>query len=668
MFKLKKYYYIYSLMGVIVVALMLFGLLKHLSTETIYKFQEYTSEGIAKSISSSSWNRYSVLLENFNFYENKEEFKDSRDVKDFGDFITSNTRGLGILKLRVYSPNGIIVFSTSKDEIGDMSNDVLINKNEHDYSSIEYYKNYNKTERLDEFQSMWGIVRDKTIFSFHVPVFEDERLESVFEVFFDITYLTNKINDSKTKILIGVISILTLLFMFLSIIVNRADKIIKKQYNEQHIAKDKLRYQAFHDSLTGIPNRNAFNKDIDQIIIDSIDNDKSGALVFIDLDRFKFINDSLGHDAGDKILIHVADTISECIKNKDAVIYRISGDEFILVLNDIKDKKEIEIILDGIISQIEPPIKINGTSISPKLSIGITIFPNEDNTCPKKIVKEADIAMYKAKESKENNYEHFQDEMYSLFTKKILLEAELREAITKNEFLLYYQPKVLTETKEIIGLEALIRWNHPKLGVVSPDMFIPMLEEQGLINEVGKWVLLVACTQTQEWIKEKGRDIRISVNISAHQVKNDDFLESIKNVIDISGISPHNLELELTESVFIEDLDKVIKKIEELKLLGVKVSIDDFGSGYSSLSYLKNLPVDYLKVDKSFIHGMEANFQDKAIIEAVIGLGSKLNIKVIAEGVETVSQSDILEGMNCNELQGFLYGRPLSKEEINKIF
>lgn len=432
---------------------------------------------------------------------------------------------------------------------------------------------------------------------------------------------------------------------------------------ERKNTEDSIRHMALHDALTGLPNRVLLEERIQQALLHSDRDGRWVAVIFLDLDQFKLINDSLGHSAGDELLKTVADRMVQCVRSIDTVA-RLGGDEFVIVLFDAPDNMEgIAHTLQRIQHVIAQPLQIGAQKLQVTCSMGVSTYP-ENGTDIDTLLMNADAAMYSAKDMGRNNYQFYASEMNAKVQEKLVLQDGLRRAIEHSEFLLLYQPQVDLLSGRIIGVEALIRWQHPELGMISPNRFIPLAEETGLIVPIGEWVLRTACKQNKAWQDAGMPLIRLSVNVSARQFAEKNLTHRVARALEDSGLDACHLELELTESLIMQDVPQAIVKMEALQTMGVQMSIDDFGTGYSSLSALKQFPVCRLKIDQSFIRDVPTNPDDKAIAMAVISLGHMLNLKVIAEGVETEQQLAFLRENECDEAQGYLFSRPVSADEI----
>ncbi|MDB5774824.1 MAG: signal transduction protein containing a rane domain, an and a domain protein [Herbaspirillum sp.] len=423
-----------------------------------------------------------------------------------------------------------------------------------------------------------------------------------------------------------------------------------------------LEFQASRDTLTGLANRAMLRDSLSQAIAYAQRSGQSVWVVFIDLDRFKFINDTLGHKAGDILLKTLAGRLQNNLRDSD-IAARLGGDEFVLVLPEHTGQERDPTHLQRIMDKLAEPVVVEGHSFFLTCSIGVSVYPF-DGDDPEQLIKHADIAMYRAKQSGRNNFQFYTSAMNEQALERLRIESDLRAALERSEFLLHYQPKVDVESGQVTGMEALIRWHHPEFGMVLPGRFIGLAEETGLIVPIGTWVIRSACAQNKAWQDAGLPAMRISVNLSARQFAQNDLVQSIAGILRETGLEAHCLEIELTESLVMTDVDHAIAVLQQLKLLGVKLSIDDFGTGYSSLAYLKRFPIDVLKIDQSFVRDITVDLDDAAITVSIISLGHNLKLMVIAEGVETQEQLAYLRHHGCDEVQGYLFSRPLPADEF----
>ncbi len=434
--------------------------------------------------------------------------------------------------------------------------------------------------------------------------------------------------------------------------------------HEQVVAEETIQYQAYYDSLTDLPNRRLLIERLNQEIARSRRHGHVGAVMFLDLDHFKTINDSLGHAVGDKLLKEIATRISQRLRAEDTAA-RLGGDEFIILLSEVGDTPDDVVgkvmkLADTILQLLEHPIQIDGHDLHVTGSIGIALFPLSE-TNSDQLLQKSDVAMYEAKQAGRNTIRIFQPEMQKTVDERRAIEKGIRRALAENELELYYQPQVDTENN-ILGLEALLRWNHPAKGIIAPIEFMPIAESTALVFQIGDWVLNTACKHLAENISDTG--ITVSINISPRQFVEPEFVNKVQRAITENGIRPENIQLEITESVLIQDIETAIIKMQQLKALGVGFAIDDFGTGYSSLSYLKRLPVDILKIDRSFVMDIDEDENDAVIVETIIAMAKHMKIDIVAEGVENDMILEHLKSRGCHKFQGYLFARPMPIDKL----
>ncbi|MBL8515404.1 MAG: EAL domain-containing protein [Betaproteobacteria bacterium] len=442
---------------------------------------------------------------------------------------------------------------------------------------------------------------------------------------------------------------------------------VSENITERKVAEERAEFLATRDPLTGLPNRMLLNDRLEQGIAAAARSKKKLAFMFIDLDRFKFINDSLGHHIGDELLKQVATRLASCVRATDTVA-RLGGDEFAVILADLKDEQGVRQVAENMIAGLAAPIFTGNLQLNTSGSIGIGVFP-DDGRDSATLMKNADAAMYHAKEKGRNNFQFFAADMNARVLERLTIENFLRKAVPQDELVLYYQPRVDFETGEMVGVEALLRWRHPRRGMLTPDKFISVAEESGLIVSIGAWVLSEAMGQVHEWHRAGLSDLKVSVNLSVGQIRDAEaFMQVVDKAIEQTGLNPRFLELELTETLLMQNIKEKTELLNRLGAKGISLSIDDFGTGYSSLYYLKTLPVDSVKIDGSFVRDIVIDPNDEAIIRAIVAMAHSMQLRVVAEAVETDAQFTALKSLGCDEYQGYLCSAPLAVDEFEERY
>ena len=459
----------------------------------------------------------------------------------------------------------------------------------------------------------------------------------------------------------AVLAITTILLVYDSHLESRT----RKHNAQLEKANAQLEHAATHDALTGLPNRVLLADRLAQATAQSERYSRGFAVMVVDLDRFKSINDSLGHIAGDDLLKEMARRLSQQLRKADTLA-RLGGDEVVLVLNEISGPRDAETVASKVLAGMAQPVTLSGLEVQISASVGISVFP-EDGVDAETLLQHADAAMYHAKKNGRNAFQFFAPVMNAFARERLEIESGLRRALVQGEFELHYQPKVEVSSGRIDSAEALIRWHHPKRGLTAPSGFIPIAEETGLIVPIGEWVLFEACRQARAWQTSGMQPLRIAVNLSAQQFKQKSLVRTVREALAAAGLDPGYLEIELTESAVMHDAESSIQVLRQLSDLGVRISVDDFGTGYSSLSYLRRLPLDKLKIDRSFIREVAASRDDAEIVRAIVSLAHSLHLKVIAEGVETAEQLTFLRGLGCDQYQGFHCSPPVPADEFEQF-
>ena len=508
------------------------------------------------------------------------------------------------------------------------------------------------------------VLRTERLFGFWIAIVLNT-CSFVFSIAFMIK--TNSANALPGSIAyVGGYLVLTLIFLYRRKISAHIRE-NRKQRVKLLASEERLRQMAYYDKLTGLPNRSYFLESLNRDISLAKRYENMLSVIFIDLDSFKNINDTLGHNAGDKALLMVSQRVTAVMRSED-VLSRFGGDEFLMNVGNLQSIEDINIIADKIIEVFKEPLVINNVEFFTTASIGIAVFPF-DGENGEHLIKNADMAMYTAKQKGKNQFAFCSREMREINVRKLSLTNRLHRAIEKQELYLLYQPQLRVGTREIVGFEALLRWNNDKYGYISPGEFIPMAEQTGLIRPIGLWVFREVCMQYNLWKDMCKTDLRMSVNMSVEQLKDDQVMQKIEAVLKDTGVTASALELEITESAAFGNSFDVINKLVELRKMGFQIAIDDFGKEYSSLNRIRTYPVDRLKIDMDFVHAISSGeSKDRALVKTIIQFGRNLGISVIAEGVETQEQYDFLEQESCHEVQGFLFYKGMLPEEIGKLF
>ena len=440
-------------------------------------------------------------------------------------------------------------------------------------------------------------------------------------------------------------------------------KELQSEIDERRITQQRLDTLAYYDSLTKLPNRVSFTENLKLSIASAQREKKKIAVLFIDIDRFKTVNDSLGHETGDQLIIHVAERLKDCLRGEDS-IHRFGGDEFVAILHNIQELLDISLVTDRMLKSLNAPVKINGSDIYSSVCIGIALYPDDDHD-GNSLLKYADAAMYHAKEQGGNNCQLYNEELTRRVKRRLSLETRMRQALERDELRLYYQPIFSLHDQKPTGVEALIRWQDPNRGLILPDDFIPLAEDTGIILPIGEWVMEHACSQVHEWGSQGLGEINLSINISSEQFKHNKLHSNVISALKNTGFNAQKLELEITERMFLNFTNNVRDTLNNLKAEGLKLSIDDFGTGYSSLSYLKQLPIDTVKIDRSFIMGIPGDKDDTQIASTILAMAHGLGLDVVAEGIESEDQLNFLNSLNCARGQGYYLCKPMSAEDVS---
>ena len=657
-FRLTRFFSLTSLVGVLAVTACLLWTYRALTERHLVAHESRANADLTRAFSNAVWGNYRGLVLGASGRSREALLADPL-LAQLRVEVKTKMSGLQIAKIKIYNLDGLTVFSTDEKQIGE---DKSRNAGFLSAKAGQVASQITFREKFDAFE---GELANRSLITSYVPVraTANAPVEGVFEVYSDVTELLGAQTRAQWQVAGIVLTLLGILYLFLLLVVRKADRIIARQEQDRAAKEAQVRHQAYHDALTGLPNRAYFAERLGETIATARRGQQSCALMFVDLDRFKIVNDSLGHAAGDLLLKTLSERIQACLRESD-LLFRMGGDEFTIILPHITTPEDAAFVARRVQEAVAAPVSVHEHDIAVGATAGIAVFPGDGDSA-EDLLKAADAAMYSAKEGGRGGHAFYRAEMNQRASLRLALEAALRKGFRAGEFALYYQPRVDATTRRVVALEALLRWVSPTRGVVLPAEFIGVLEETGMMNIVGEWVLRSACTQVCRWRAEGRAPLRVSVNVSSVQFQNSAFVPVVQRALQETGAPPELIELELTESVLMANVDQARTTIGALKALGLKISIDDFGTGYSSLNYLRQFAVDYLKIDRSFVNDIASKPRDRAVVFAIIELAKALNIAVVAEGVETDPQAAFFAGAHCDEMQGFLFCRPLPADQLD---
>jgi diguanylate cyclase (GGDEF)-like protein len=657
MLKLLRYSQLIALAVLFAVVLALSLLYRGLLFDSLVQSETHASVVLSKTFANAIWPSHARFvmragaLDRATLAGREEIAALDLDLRRLAD-------GLSVVKVKIYDLNGLTVYSTDPRQIGQDAS-----KNPGFQRARDGYPVSNLTLRR-KVDSWEGEISERHILATYVPVhvYDAAPVEAVLEVYNDVTELVEATQASQWKILAAVLGAMVLIYFVLQAILSYYQRLLADKERERAAQEERIRHQAYHDALTGLPNRASFTEHLEESMRRAKRAGWPLALLFLDLDLFKRVNDSLGHDAGDRLLRVAAERIRRSVREAD-MLFRMGGDEFTVLLEDVRGPEEAAMVATRVLEGIAEPLQLQHHEIAVTASIGIALYPRDD-VVGERLVKSADTAMYRAKELGRNRYAFFAREMNERVESQMMIEQALRRALKSSEFVLHFQPRVSATSGRATGAEALLRWKHPEWGLVEPARFVPLLEETGLVVPVGAWVLDEACRQAAAWQTLGLPPLRVSVNLSSRQFRSEALFDAVSEALRASRLAPQLLELELTESLLVENVEHAMGVMGKLKAIGVAISIDDFGTGYSSLGYLKRFPIDSLKIDRSFVRDIATSPKDAAIVKAISALARSLGMGLIAEGVEEPWQVEFLRARHCTEMQGYLFSKPLSAEEL----
>lgn len=663
MFHLVRYFSIASLVSMVIAAMVLGLLYREIAEDNLLQLGESKNAALSKVFANTFWPYYSAFVPDLEKMGD-EEIRHHPITAQLKRDIARSTMGVDVIKVKIYTLSGFTIFSTDIGQIGS------------DKSGSDEFQDAKRGMTATEFDTrlampgLDGSIRDRNLIASYIPIvnFDTGQIEGVFELYSDVTTVYSQIQKTEYQIYGGVLMMFALLYLALFTIIKRADNIIKEHESRLRKSHEEAEHQALHDGLTGLPNRSLLQDRLDHAMRVASRNEMLVAVLFLDLDRFKPINDSMGHAVGDALLIQVAKRLQSAVRDCDTVA-RIGGDEFVIVLESLTNVGQAEVVARRVLDALSRPVVIKGTSLYVTSSIGVTYYPfDEGDVKLEDLIKHADVAMYEVKKAGRNTFQMFSHSMRFSTEKTADMEQSLHPALDNEEFELHFQPILDAQSGRVRSLEGLLRWNSPVHGMVSPADFIPALENSGLIIDVGNWVINEACHALTLLKRQGFGSINIGINISPKQLHEPNFVETVESIVNKYDIDPVQLDFEITESVLVENTDHVIESMKRIRDMGITFSIDDFGVGYSSLNYLKRIPVQTVKIDRGFVSEMTTSPDDAAILQAIVALAKTLNLMTVAEGVETEEQHRFLLRKEIDSIQGFLMCRPHSLSTLTEMF
>ena len=687
MFNLSRYFSTVSFILIVMAAGVLGPLYRVLSIQQMTELAEHRNVAMAQVFESFLGSPLASLM-SASLGRDAAFLKSSVESEQLRGSVAALMRNTSVVKVKIYSRLGMTVFSSDSAQLGE---DKLKNPGFRSAISGKVLSELTHRNTINTFE---GERSDIDVLSSYVPIVnKDGSIEGVFELYQDVSPFVSQLERSLWWVTACVFAVFMALYLLQFLVVRRAQRILEEQegrikaardtleiqvdarteelrrantqlkaeISERRQAESKLNYLAYHDPLTGLANRRCFIERLEESLRESGRHAQQLAVLFIDLDQFKQVNDSLGHGVGDELLVAVAARLSEHVRLID-MLARLGGDEFICLMEAVRSEDEVAVLAREIIAAFELPFGLGEHELFLSASIGISLFPGDAQGMVD-LMRNADTAMYRAKAIGRGQYHFYTPEMTRDAQERIRMENLLRRALDNGELSVHLQPQVDTRSERLVGAEALLRWNSPELGQVMPSRFIPLAEESGIIIPLGNWVLRETCRQVMQW-RRSGFDLpQVSVNLSVKQLERPEFIETLGNILDETGMDARCLKLEITESV-VMGVGDACGLLQRLRDFGISLALDDFGTGYSSLSYLKLLPVQQLKIDQSFVTGIGRNSDDEAIIRTVMELATSLNFEVVAEGVETVEQAEFLARLGCQQLQGYLHGKAVAPDEF----
>ncbi|MBF0371670.1 MAG: EAL domain-containing protein [Magnetococcales bacterium] len=647
-----------SLVGILMVAVLMTWFHRWLAVDAMTQNEAQNNVQLTQVLSNTIWPRYASFITTASSLP-YETLSQQGEIASLRRELAEKIVGLHILKIKIYNTDGLTVFSTDPKQIGQSK---LDNPGFRAALSGQVASEITFKNQIDTFE---GVRADRNIIFSYIPIYPypNSQVAGIFEVYADVTHLLGKIRQTSYIVALGVTFLLVILYLFLLAVVRQADGIIRTHKIEERQTQNQvMQHLARHDSLTDLPNRTHMLERLDQALERARRTNTRLALLYFNVTRFRIINDSLGHEAGDMVLMEATLRLTDCIRGGDT-LGRLGGDEFLVIVENISSVDQVATLAQRHLAAFLEPIEVNDRQLVLTPSIGIALFP-EDADRAEKLIEDAGAAALKAKDQGRNRFVFYTESLNASSLERLEMETAIHNALSNGEFLLNYQPRISISAQKVIGCEALLRWQHPQKGQLSPDHFISLLEETDLIIPVGEWIIREACRQCREWQLEGLAGLRVSVNLSLRQCQSETLLETVGQALADTGLAASCLELEITESVMADEMQHTLTLLKQLKKKGILLSIDDFGTGYSSLSHLMHFPVDHLKVDRAFVQDITRNSNHAALTDAIIAMAKSLKMGVVAEGIEEEDQLHLLEEKKCDELQGYFFAKPLPPERF----
>lgn len=659
-FRLTRNFSLAALAGAAVLAYGLVTFDRHQSFAQLLEHATRSNTAVVHAFIGANVSRYAGLVTGSPSLTRRDLLRreEMRGLRESADRLRDQGH---VARIELLTTSGTIVFSSDTARIG------LKRGGEAGFAAARDGAGTSELLPAERARLIAGGPGERVLVGTFVPVRASETspVTAVAEVVADVTPLVTRLESAQRDKLVWAAAGLLVIYALLLILVRRAERILRRQELERVASEERVRHHTYHDRLTGLPNRDSLMERLDEAVKLYGLADRMFALLLVDLDRLNTIREGLGQEAGNEVVGTVARRMRQGLREGD-VVFRVGAGEFALLLEDVVNPGDAACAARRVIEACAQPISVGKHEVSTAGSVGITVFPDDDRV-PERLVRNADAAMHRAKESGRGRYEFYTPEMNLRAVERLELESALQRALGGREFTLYFQPRVDAVSHEIVAVEALLRWRHPTLGLLSPDRFMPLLEDTGLILPAGEWVLQQACRQVMAWRDGGHPALRGSVNVSPEQFRSATLVAAIRRALEETKLPPEALELEISESLLVESADEAVKLLDELHRVGVRLSIDDFGAGYTSLSYLKRFPVDFLKLDRGLIRALPESEKDRAIVSAVADMANALGIGLVAEGVERQPQAEFLARHRCHELQGNLYGRPVPAEELELL-